>query len=144
MTRRLMEGSEAIAEAAIAAGSAGIAISLADPTGVSAAAESVVAAGIPLYTLNSGVDHYKSLGAVTHVGQTEFVAGQGAGERFNALGATKVLCGRQDILTPLSDHEAIIRGVPGAELVIVEDCGHLATMERPEAVNAALEAWLAG
>ena len=83
-------------EAAIAAGSAGIAISLADPTGVSAAAESVVAAGIPLYTLNSGVDHYKALGAVTHVGQTEFVAGQGAGERFNALGATKVLCGRQE------------------------------------------------
>ena len=83
-------------EAAIAAGSDGIAISLADPTGVSAAAESVVAAGIPLYTLNSGVDHYKSLGAVTHIGQTEFVAGQGAGERFNALGASKVLCGRQE------------------------------------------------
>ena len=83
-------------EAAIAAGSAGIAISLSDPTGVSAAAESVVAAGIPLYTLNSGVDYYKDLGAVTHIGQTEFVAGQGAGERFNALGATKVLCGRQE------------------------------------------------
>ena len=83
-------------EAAIAAGSAGIAISLADPTGVSDAARKVVEAGIPLYTLNSGVDHYKGLGAVTHVGQTEFVAGQGAGERFNALGATKVLCGRQE------------------------------------------------
>ena len=83
-------------EAAIAAGSDGIAISLSDPTGVSAAAEAVVAAGIPLYTLNSGVDYYKDLGAVTHIGQTEFVAGQGAGERFNALGATKVLCGRQE------------------------------------------------
>ena len=83
-------------EGAIADGSDGIAISLADPTGVSAAAEAVVAAGIPLYTLNSGVDHYKALGAVTHVGQTEFVAGQGAGERFNALGASKVLCGRQE------------------------------------------------
>ena len=83
-------------EAAIAAGSDGVAISLADPTGVSAAAAAVVAAGIPLYTLNSGVDHYKSLGAVTHIGQTEFVAGQGAGERFNALGASKVLCGRQE------------------------------------------------
>ena len=83
-------------EAAIAANSAGIAISLADPTGVQGAAEKVVAAGIPLYTLNSGVDHYKALGAVTHIGQTEYVAGQGAGERFNALGATKVLCGRQE------------------------------------------------
>ena len=83
-------------EAAIAAGSAGIAISLADPTGLSDAAQKVTDAGIPLYTLNSGVDHYKDLGAVTHIGQTEYVAGQGAGERFNALGATKVLCGRQE------------------------------------------------
>ena len=83
-------------EAAIASGSAGIAISLADPAGVTAAAESVVAAGIPLYTLNSGVNDYKDLGAVTHVGQTEIVAGNGAGERFNALGATHVLCARQE------------------------------------------------
>ena len=58
-------------EAAIASGSDGIAISLADPAGVTAAAESVVAAGIPLYTLNSGVNNYKDLGGVTHVGQTE-------------------------------------------------------------------------
>ena len=83
-------------EAAIASGSSGIAISLADPAGVSAAAASVAAAGIPLYTLNSGVNNYKDLGGVTHVGQTEVVAGNGAGERFNALGATHVLCARQE------------------------------------------------
>ena len=83
-------------EAAVASGSSGIAISLADPAGVSDAAAGVVAAGIPLYTLNSGVNNYKDLGAVTHVGQTEVVAGNGAGERFNALGATHVLCARQE------------------------------------------------
>lgn len=83
-------------EAAITAGSAGIAISLADPTALESAARKAVDAGIPLYTLNSGVNNYKDLGAVTHIGQTEFVAGQGAGERFNALGATKVLCGFQE------------------------------------------------
>ncbi len=83
-------------EAAIAAGSDGIAISLADPAGVQSAAEAVVAAGIPLYTLNSGVNNYKDLGATTHIGQTETVAGNGAGERFNALGATHVLCARQE------------------------------------------------
>ena len=83
-------------EAAIAAGSSGIAISLADPAGVQSAAEAVVAAGIPLYTLNSGVNNYKALGATTHIGQTETVAGNGAGERFNALGATHVLCARQE------------------------------------------------
>ena len=83
-------------EAAIAAGSSGIAISLADPAGVQSAAEAVVDAGIPLYTLNSGVNNYKDLGATTHIGQTETVAGNGAGERFNALGATHVLCARQE------------------------------------------------
>ena len=54
--------------------------------------EKAVAAGIPVITINSGVDVYKELGALTHVGQTEFVAGQGAGEKFNAEGAKKVLC----------------------------------------------------
>ena len=83
-------------EAAIAEGSDGIAISLADPEGVSAAAQAVVDAGIPLYTLNSGLNNWKDLGAVTHVGQDEIVAGQGAGERFNELGVTKILCGRQE------------------------------------------------
>ena len=83
-------------EAAIAAGSDGIAISLADPEGVSAAAQAVVDAGIPLYTLNSGLNNWKDLGATTHVGQDEIVAGQGAGERFNELGVTTILCGRQE------------------------------------------------
>ncbi len=83
-------------EAAIAEGSDGIAISLADPEGVSAAAEAVVAAGIPLYTINSGLNNWKDLGAVTHIGQDEIVAGQGAGERFNELGVAKILCGRQE------------------------------------------------
>ncbi len=83
-------------EAAIAEGSDGIAISLADPAGVSAAAAAVTEAGIPLYTLNSGLNNYRELGAVTHVGQDEIVAGNGAGERFNDLGVTTILCARQE------------------------------------------------
>jgi len=83
-------------EAAISENPAGIAISLADPSGVSAAAKAVTAAKIPLYTINSGVNDYKALGAVTHIGQTETVAGAGAGDRFNAAGAKSVLCARQE------------------------------------------------
>ncbi len=83
-------------EAAIAADSDGIAASLASPDAVGPALEAAAAAGIPVYTLNSGVNQYKDLGAVTHIGQTEFVAGQGAGERFNDLGATTVLCAFQE------------------------------------------------
>ena len=83
-------------EAAIATNPDGIAISLADPEGVSAAAQAVTDAGIPLYTLNSGVNNYKELGGITHIGQTETIAGNGAGERFNEAGATKILCARQE------------------------------------------------
>ena len=83
-------------EAAVAAGSDGIAISLPNPEALSPSATAATSSGIPLVTLNSGVGQYKELGAITHVGQTEIVAGNGAGERFNALGATKVLCAQQE------------------------------------------------
>jgi simple sugar transport system substrate-binding protein len=83
-------------DAAIAAGADGIGVSLASPDAVGPAVKKAVEAGIPVITLNSGVNQYKELGALTHVGQTETVAGNGAGERFKALGATKVLCARQE------------------------------------------------
>ncbi len=50
-----------------------------------------------MYTLNSGVNDYEEIGATTHVGQTEVIAGEGAGKQFNADGrATKILCGIQE------------------------------------------------
>ena len=54
---------------------------------------------------------------------------------------TLVLCGRDDALTPLALHEEMAAAIPGAELVVAEDCGHLSTLERPETVNAALRNW---
>lgn len=54
-----------------------------------------------------------------------------------------VLCGRQDALTPLAGHEEIAAGIRGARLEVIEDCGHLSTLEKPAAVNAALRRWLA-
>lgn len=56
--------------------------------------------------------------------------------------ATLVLCGREDALTPVAFHEEIAAAIEGAMLVVVDDCGHLSTLERPEAVNAALREWL--
>ncbi|MCP5367414.1 MAG: alpha/beta fold hydrolase [Hyphomicrobiales bacterium] len=53
-----------------------------------------------------------------------------------------VLCGRQDALTPLADHQEMAAMIPNATLVVVEDCGHLSTLERPDEVTAALRAWL--
>ena len=53
-----------------------------------------------------------------------------------------VLCGRQDALTPLARHEEMAAGIRGAQLKIIEDCGHLSTLEKPAEVNAALRRWL--
>lgn len=55
---------------------------------------------------------------------------------------TLVLCGRQDALTPLALHEEMAAAIPGARLVIVEECGHLSTLERPFAATALLRDWL--
>lgn len=55
---------------------------------------------------------------------------------------TLVLCGRQDSWAPVTQHEAMQRLVPGADLVVVEDAGHMAPMEQPQAVAAALLHWL--
>ncbi len=83
-------------EAAVAAGSNGIGVSLAAPDAVVPAATDAVNAGIPVVTLNSGQNDYQSIGAITHIGQSEVQAGQGAGLRFNDLGATKVFCAQQE------------------------------------------------
>jgi pimeloyl-ACP methyl ester carboxylesterase len=56
---------------------------------------------------------------------------------------TLVLCGRQDALTPVALHQEMAAQIPGAGLEIIEDCGHLSTMERPREVTAALRQWLA-
>jgi pimeloyl-ACP methyl ester carboxylesterase len=55
---------------------------------------------------------------------------------------TLVLVGRQDILTPLELSEEIAAAIPDARLEIIEDCGHLSTLEQPDAVNRALRRWL--
>ena len=56
---------------------------------------------------------------------------------------TLVLCGRQDALTPLARHVEIAAAVKGSRLEIIEECGHLSTLERPAQVNAAFRRWLA-
>lgn len=52
-----------------------------------------------------------------------------------------VLCGKQDALTNLAQHEEMAALIPGAELVVIEDCGHISTLERPDEVTVALRRW---
>ena len=83
-------------EAAVAEGSNGIGASLPDPDALVGPLTSAVDGGVPVITLNSGLNSYQDIGALTHVGQTEIIAGNGAGERFNEAGTTKILCGQQE------------------------------------------------
>ncbi|MEP7045761.1 MAG: substrate-binding domain-containing protein, partial [Ilumatobacteraceae bacterium] len=81
---------------AVADGVDGLAVSLADPAAVKDAVKAATDAGIPLVTTNSGSDLYKEFGAFTHIGQDEFTAGAGAGDKFNAAGAKVLLCAKQE------------------------------------------------
>ena len=55
---------------------------------------------------------------------------------------TLVLVGEGDELTTPDMAKEIAGGIAGSTLTVVPDCGHLSTMEKPDAVNAALTAWL--
>jgi pimeloyl-ACP methyl ester carboxylesterase len=56
--------------------------------------------------------------------------------------STLMLVGDGDELTPPELAKEIAGGISGAKLVIVPGCGHLSTLEKPEAVNAAMADWL--
>jgi pimeloyl-ACP methyl ester carboxylesterase len=55
---------------------------------------------------------------------------------------TLVLVGEGDLSTPPELAQEISAGITGSKLVVVPDCGHLSTLEKPDAVNAALVEWL--
>ena len=57
---------------------------------------------------------------------------------------TLVLAARDDRLCGLDRHTEIAALVPGAELAVVEDCGHLSPLEQPAAVRDHLRRWLHG
>jgi simple sugar transport system substrate-binding protein len=77
---------------AVAAGTDGLVVSMANPDGLESSIKAAVAAGIPVITINSGIDKWQDFGAITHVGQSEVLAGEAAGEQLSTLGAKKVLC----------------------------------------------------
>jgi simple sugar transport system substrate-binding protein len=79
-------------QAAAATSPDGMVISLPDPDSLGPAIKAAVASGVPVITMNSGLESSASLGALMHVGQPEFLAGQSAGARAKAEGATKALC----------------------------------------------------
>lgn len=56
---------------------------------------------------------------------------------------TAILCGDADRVTPPEHAKEMADAIAGSALTIIPDCGHLAPLEQPAAVNTALRAWLA-
>lgn len=83
--------------AAVGKSPQGLVVSIPDATALGPAIESAVAAGIPVISANSGSDVFASLGILTHVGQDEFPAGVGAGQKMAAAGVTNTICINQEV-----------------------------------------------
>jgi pimeloyl-ACP methyl ester carboxylesterase len=55
---------------------------------------------------------------------------------------TLVLCGCEDVITPIEVHQELFSAIPNSSLTIIEECGHLSTLDRPQQVTDALRKWL--
>jgi len=56
---------------------------------------------------------------------------------------TLVVCGAEDVLTPVSESEALVRGIAGSQIQIIPGAGHLSSLENPEQFNLSLRKFLA-
>jgi simple sugar transport system substrate-binding protein len=84
-------------DAAVASNPDGLVVSIPDPDALSESISAAVAAGIPVISINSGSDVASDLGVLAHIGQTEYEAGYGGGQRMAEAGATNALCVNQEV-----------------------------------------------
>lgn len=84
-------------DAAVASNPDGLVVSIPDPDALGDSIRAAIDAGIPVISMNSGSDVAQELGILTHVGQTEYEAGYGGGQRMAVAGATKALCVNQEV-----------------------------------------------
>lgn len=82
------------------------------------------------------------LGVEVFLRQSRIARVDGSAELRTWQGPALIVCGRNDAITPLAVSEQMAALMPQATLVVIEDCGHLAPLEKPEQVSAALRAWL--
>ncbi|MDQ6774236.1 MAG: sugar ABC transporter substrate-binding protein [Candidatus Dormibacteraeota bacterium] len=74
----------------------GLVVSIPDPAALKTSITNAVQAGIPVVSINSGADVFQQFGILTHVGQTELIAGKGGGEQLGKAGVMKGLCVNQE------------------------------------------------
>lgn len=134
-----MSAMAALIEAAAASNPDGIIVSLPDAAALGPAIKSAVADGIPVITMNSGLESSAELGALMHVGQPERLAGESAGTRAKAEGVTKGLCLNQEAFnTALVDRCSGYFDAMGTDLNMIDVSNDPAQIETRTA--AALEA----
>lgn len=84
-------------DAVVASNPDGLVVSIPDPDALGPSIKAAVAAGIPVISINSGSDVAEEFGVLAHIGQTEYEAGYGGGQRMAAAGATKALCVNHEV-----------------------------------------------
>jgi simple sugar transport system substrate-binding protein len=84
-------------DAAVATNPDGLVVSIPDADALGDSIRAAVDAGIPVITMNSGSDVAAEFGLLTHVGQTEYEAGLGAGQRMGEAGVTNAICVNQEV-----------------------------------------------
>lgn len=77
---------------AVAAGTDGLVVSMANPDGLENSIKAAIKQDVPVVTINSGIDQWKQFGAITHVGQSETIAGEAAGTELDKAGVKNALC----------------------------------------------------
>lgn len=135
--------------AAITQGAQGLAISAPDIGAITPSIKKAVAAGIPVVTLNSGAELLNTVpGVITHVGQSEGIAGEKAGAALGDSGAKKVLCilhevnniGLQERCSGAAKGLAASPAGPSAEVVNVQVTGKADPAVTATEISAAMSA----
>lgn len=134
-----MAAMASLIEAAAAGQPDVIIVSLPDPDALGPAIKAAVEDGIPVVTMNSGLEASASLGALMHVGQPERLAGEKAGERAKGEGVTKGLCLNQEAFNTalVSRCEGYFSGL-GSDLNMIDVSNDVAQIQTRTA--AALQA----
>jgi pimeloyl-ACP methyl ester carboxylesterase len=55
---------------------------------------------------------------------------------------TLVACGRDDLWSPIDQHQQIAKMISGASLAVIDHCAHMTTVEAPAEVTTLLRNWL--
>lgn len=88
----------------------------------------------------------KNVGKETMIQQMTTLMNQSDGREVfpNITCLTLLLTGRQDGLCTVDIHKKMQQRIKNSQLAVIENSGHMTTLEKPEEVLRALRKWLIG